>query len=108
MDSEAVLIFIGIGIVVVGFAILAASLWREGSRSLPLALLLVTGLSAAMCYVIGEGTPGFLGGLGWILAAMALLAGPGAGLLVGIISGAVREAYSPQPPKSPLTDKTAP
>ena len=106
MESEAVLMILGLGIVVIGFAILAASLWRAGSRSLPLALLLATGLMAAMCYVIGAGTPGFLGGLGWILASMALLAGPGAGLLLGIIIGAVREAISPSAPLPPPSDET--
>ena len=108
MDSDAVVIFVGLGIAVVGFAILAASLWRGGSRSLPLALLLGTALVAGMCYLIAESTPGFLGGLGWFLAAMALLAGPGAGLLLGIIIGMVRDAISPQSPKAPPPDKAAP
>ena len=104
MEPELIPYFLGLIAILAGCAVMNCKLWRGGAEALPVALLIGAILIAAMCYLIGEGTPGFLGGLGWILAAMAIAGGPALGLLIGLILGAILGRY----PATAPSEKAAP
>lgn len=63
------------------------ALWSRGLRIAALvALLLVLGASGLFWYLASIATGSYLAGLGEMLIALALLAGPAAGIVLGILA----------------------
>ncbi|MFZ1470297.1 MAG: hypothetical protein WAT09_15165 [Paracoccaceae bacterium] len=89
MDPEVIALFIVTAAAFVASAVLNCQLWRSGAVSLPIALFIGSVLITVMCYAIAAASPGFLGGLEYVLAAMVVGAGPSLGLLIGLIVGAI-------------------
>lgn len=65
----------------------AFALWGRGWRAAALAaLLLVLGASGLFWYLASVATGSYLAGLGEMLIAISLLAGPAAGIVLGILA----------------------
>ncbi|MBK8441098.1 MAG: hypothetical protein IPL38_16915 [Rhodobacter sp.] len=83
-------IFFALGLVMLVSAAVALHRWRTGHRTETLVILGAITLVAGLLFAIGNGmTRGFPAGMQYVLAAFALLAGPGLGWLVGLVLGLI-------------------
>jgi hypothetical protein len=63
------------------------AVWHKGHRpAVWVALALIVGLVALLAYAASVATGHYLAGLGEMLAALALAMGPGAGIVLGLIT----------------------
>ncbi|MEZ5796435.1 MAG: cyanophycin synthetase [Paracoccaceae bacterium] len=95
VEREIALILLGL--TVLGGAVLGTHLWRAGQRVAHVLALVVIAVTGGTFWLIGEGmSNGWFAGLGWVVAGLALWAGPGLGMLIGLLIGL---ALGPYPQK---------
>lgn len=91
----AVVMILVIGVSVSG----ALHLWRDGKKTAVLVSLGVIITIALFLFLVGQSAKccGMVPGLEWVIASFALLAGPGLGVLIGVLVGLILRPYPKEP-----------